>query len=370
MTANQLLPRYGGGSIADVVESACDGLRVPGAWDVLGLGESARVAVLVIDGLGDLQLADHAELAPFLAAHRTRSLTSVTPATTPVALTSLGTGVAPGRHGIVGASFLLPDTGELLWPLAWRDRPPVEQVQPETTWWQRAERSGIPVAVVAPRAYAGGGLTRAALRGGRYIGADGPGERVAETAAGLGAGERALVYSYWEYLDRAAHMHGVDSPQYRAELVAADAHAAAIAGALPPGSRLLVTSDHGLLDCPQSVDLDDRSDLWEGVARVAGEPRFRHVYTRPGARAQVRRRWQDCLGTAATVVDRDEAVAAGWFGDVGPEAEQRIGDVLAVAEGPVRLSLPSQDAGVSALIGQHGALSPAEMQVPLVVVDN
>ena len=366
---SQVLPQYGGGSIADVVESLCDGLRIPGAWDVLSLGGPSRAVMLLIDGLGDLQLQDHRELAPFLTEHRVRSLTSVTPSTTPVALTSLGTGVAPGRHGIVGASFLVPQTGDLLWPLAWRDRPPVEEIQPEPTWWQRAERAGVPVALVGPRAYEGGGLTRAALRGGSYVGADGPGERVAAASAAAGKGDRTLVYAYWEHLDRAAHLHGVDSAHYRAELVAADRFAEHLARQLPVGTRLVVSSDHGLLDCPDAIDLEDVDSLWTGVSRVAGEPRLRHVYTRPGSRAEVVERWRDSLGSAATVVEREQAVAEGWFGEVTDDARERIGDVIAVAEGRTRMALPGQDAGVSSLIGQHGALSPEEMTVPLVVFD-
>ena len=366
---SHVLPQYGGGSIADVVESLCDGLRVPGAWDILSLGGAPRAVVLLIDGLGDLQLQDHRELAPFLSEHRVRSVTSVTPSTTPVALTSLGTGVPPGRHGIVGASFLVPQTGDLLWPLAWRDRPPVEEIQPESTWWQRAERAGVPVAIVGPRAYQGGGLTRAALRGGSYVGADGPGERVAAAAAAAGDGERALVYSYWEHLDRAAHVHGVDSPHYRAELVAADRFAEHLARQLPAGTRLVITADHGLLDCPDTIDLEELTALWSGVSRVAGEPRLRHVYTQPGSRTETVDRWRDVLGPAATVVDRGQAVSDGWFGDVTDDAHERLGDVIVVAEGRHRLALPGQDAGVSSLIGQHGAMSPEEMTVPLVVVD-
>ncbi len=360
-------PRYGGGSIADVVGSVCDGLAVPGAWDLLDLGPGDRSVILLIDGLGHRQLADHADLAPFLTCQQRSVLTSVTPSTTPVALTSLGTGLPPGQHGLVGASFRLPETGRLLWPLSWKDDPPVAQVQPESTWWQRADRAGVAVTIVSPRAYRTGGLTRAALGGGAYQGADGPGERVADTAAAAGRGERALVYSYWEHLDRAAHMYGVDSPQYRAELVAADRHAEQVAAALPPGSRLLVTSDHGLVDCPDVVDLEQLPPLWQDVQAVAGEPRFRHIYPAPGSAAAVAQRWRETLGDAASVVVRDEAIADGWFGEVAADVRDRIGDVIAVARDSARFALPNQDAAASSLIGQHGAMSAAEMEVPLIV---
>lgn len=368
MTAARVLPRYGAASIADVVGSVCDGLAVPGAWDVLALGPVDRVVVVVIDGLGHHQLADHHDLAPFLSGGQRTLLTSCAPSTTPAALTSIGTGHGPGAHGVVGAAFQLPDTGRILAPLGWGNDPDPRSIQPETTWWERAERADVPVTVVQPRAYLGGGLTMAALRGGVHVGADGPGERVAEMASAVRRGERALVYGYWEYLDRAAHMFGVDSRQYRAELVAVDRWVAQLGDELPPGSRLVVTSDHGLVDCPRMLDLEALS-VWDDVHIVAGEPRFRHVYVRPGRAQQVAARWAEELGDAADVLTRDQAVDAGFFGPVDPDVRGRIGDVVVTATGSVRLGLPNRDAGLSGLIGQHGALTAAEMQVPLVVVD-
>ncbi len=357
-------PEYGSRSITDLVGSVCDGLALPGAWDVLGLGCGTRTVIVVIDGLGHHQLADHAHLAPTLAAGQRGVLTSVVPSTTPVALTSLGTGLAPGAHGLVGAGFRYD--GGLLYPLAWGEYPRADEVQPESTWWERARRANVAVTIVSPRAYRAGGLTGAALRGGDYWGADGPGERVAAIAEAVARGDRSLVYGYWEFLDRAAHMFGVDSPQYRAELVAADRWVEQLLRSLPAGVRMVVTADHGVIDCADVVDLDDHPMLYEGVDEVAGEPRFRHVYTTPGAAGAVTDRWRTELRGMAHVLERDEAIELGWFGPVDSETRSRIGDVIAVAEGTVRLAVPSRDAGVSALIGQHGALSAAEMDVPLI----
>lgn len=369
MTADWVVPGYGTGCITDVVGSLCDGLAVPGAWDLLELGPATRVVVLVVDGLGYHQLRDHADLAPNLTSAVRSCITSVTPSTTPVALTSIGTGATPGQHGLVGASFRLPETGALLWPLGWRGDPSAHEIQPEPTWWERAQRAGVSVCIVSPRAYAAGGLTTAALRGGDYIGADGPGERIAEIGAAVRRGDRALVYGYWEFLDRAAHMHGIDSDHYRAELAATDAFVGQLVRAMPAGSRLVVTSDHGLVDCHTVVDLDESRQLWDDVQVVAGEPRFRHIYVRPGSAPSVATSWQNVLGSAAFVVTRDDAIGRGWFGTVNPDVKERIGDVVAAATGDVRLSLPSRDSAVSSLVGQHGSLTPAEMHVPLIVAD-
>lgn len=369
--ADVLVPRYGADSLADLLPSVCDGLRVPGTWDVLGLGECDRVVVLVVDGLGWHQLQDHAALAPTIADAASRWITTVTPSTTAAALTSLGTGLPPGQHGVVGASFWLPERDVVLAPLAWRRDVPAAAVAPHPTWWHRADRAGVAVGVVSPRAYAGGGLTAASLGGAPYVGADGPGERVTEVAAAVRAGTRALVYAYWEALDRTAHVHGVASPHYRAELAAADRFVADVLAVLPTGARFVVTADHGVVDAADldAVDVDADPGLQAEVRLVAGEPRLRHVYTRPGAAAAVAETWRDVLHGRATVLTRAEFVATGWLGPVAPEVADRLGDVVAVATGRTKLTAPSRDSIVSALTGQHGALTAAEMAVPLAVWD-
>lgn len=359
-----LRPRYGGGSLAEVVPSVCDGLRVPGAWDHFGLGESRRAVVLVIDGLGHEQLHRHADQAPNLLAADRGPITSVFPSTTPTALTSFGTGLPPGRHGLIGAVFRLD--GHPFAPLGWGDQPSALALQPEPTWWERAAHAGVYVANVSPRAHRGGGLTGAAFRGSHFLAADTVGERVAEISAAVRHGTRSLVYGYWEGLDKTGHVHGVDSPHYRAELAAVDRFVADIAAQLPRGSRLIVTADHGIMDCDVPVQVDT-AQLCDGVELLAGEPRVRQVYTAPGRSRDVAATWREVLGSSADVMTRQEAVAAGLFGDTLEQNLDRIGDIIALAAPGVRLTAPTRDAVLSSLRGQHGALSVQEMAVPLAV---
>lgn len=369
-------PPYGSGTLSDLLPSVAAGLGVPGFRDVLGLGDADRAVVLLVDGLGARQLAANPSAAPTLheLAAGSGVLASGFPTTTPAGLASLGTGLPPGGHGLVGAAFRVPETGRVLWPLGWQDEPNPVATQPEPTVLERAGAAGVAVTSVAPRAFAHSGLTRAALRGADYRGADSLGERVGEVAAALaraaGEGRRALVYAYWGDLDRTGHVHGVDSDHWRAELAHVDLLVAQLAEVLPAGSVLHVTADHGMVDCPEGarVDLDAVPALRDGVAVLAGEPRARHIYARPGAQDDVLAAWREVLGDRALVVGRAEAIAAGWFGDVEPAYGERIGDVLAVAVGDTALASAATDSVVSSLRGQHGALTADEMQVPLVTV--
>jgi len=365
-------PPYGHGTLADVLPSVAACLGVSHYADSLGLatmlGDARHVVVLLVDGLGWHQLQAHAELAPHLLEGSAGALSACFPSTTPVGLGSLGTGRSPGEHGIVGASFLLPETGSILHPLGWADDPHPTAVQPDPTVLEIASAAGVDVASVGPRAFAQSGLTRAVLRGGHYRGADSVGERIA--AVSSPSAGRALTYAYWGDLDKTGHVHGVDSDAWREEFRHVDALVWRMRQSLPSGSVLLVTADHGMVDCGDEdrIDLDALRPLREGVHRIGGEPRMRHVYARRGAASEVAATWSETLSDRAWVLTREAAVDMGLVGDVEADYAERLGDVLAVAQGRHALVSDQVDAIVSSLRGQHGSVTPDEMQIPLLAL--
>ena len=117
-----VLPAYGGGALADVLPSVAGARAVPGEHNVLDLPPAPRYAVLLLDGLGWNLLRRNAETAPYLSSLAARSLTAGVPSTTAASLTSLGTGLPPGQHGIVGFTSRVPGTDTLLDALRW-DQP-------------------------------------------------------------------------------------------------------------------------------------------------------------------------------------------------------------------------------------------------------
>ena len=369
MTSLPPPPRYGGSSLADVLPSAAAWVGAPGFWDLLGMDlESRCVVVLLVDGLGYDALVDNAALAPVMTAHAPRALDAAIPTTTPTGLASLGTGMPPGRHGIVGASFRVEGHHHLLHPLGWQDTPSPRQVQPHQTVFERVARSGIRVGTVSPRAYAQSGLTIAGLRGGEYRGADSVGERMAEVES-LTSDGRALVYVYWPDLDRTGHVHGVDSDAWRAELGHVDALVDALRARLAPDCHLVVTSDHGMVDVEPShrLDVDAHDVLRHGVLAMSGEPRCRYLYVSPRDVETVRDTWRSELGDRAWVVTRREAVEAGYFGPVEEGIGERVGDVIAWCRDGWALA-SRVDERVSALRGQHGSITHDEVSVPLIVM--
>jgi hypothetical protein len=373
-------PAYGTGSLADLLPAAGAVLGVREMADVLGLRERlagvTKIGVLLVDGLGSYQLPLAAPLSPMVAdlAAGGGTLTAGFPSTTPVSLVTLGAGAVPGAHGILGFTVRKPDGG-LLNHLHWDDQGPDPAVwQPVPTCFEVARAAGIDVTVVSRPEFEGSGLTVSANRGAEYVGAPDWSSLADRMITALTEGDGpTLVHGYHPDVDKRGHEHGVGSPAWQDAVRDLDRLLERLVHRLPPGSALLVTADHGQLNVPAGdrLDLADLPSSAAGLVAVAGEPRVRYLHTVPGAAAEVIAAYREALGDKALVVGRDEAVAHGWFGPVAPDHLSRIGDVVVVCQGrTVLLSRDREPARAANLVAYHGALTAAEMSVPLLVAQS
>ena len=370
-------PRYGAATLADVGPSLLASLGVAGEPNVFGLPDLQRVCLFVVDGLGWTQLQANSDVAPCLSSMSSQSLTAGFPATTVSSLVSLGTGLPPGEHGLPGYTSYVADVGAVVNWLTWRsvgegtdmrDRLVPEVMQPSPTVWERAEAAGVATTVCTYDHFADTGLTRAALRGGQWGGTLTEGDAVARAVDAVDRGNRSLVYVYVSALDLVGHMRGPDTEAWRAQLAIVDRIAERLRVGLPPEAALFVTADHGMVTVPDSdkVDYDTTPSLQDGVIALAGEPRMRHVHTRPGAAADVESTWRTVLGDGWEVFGRDAAADLGLFGPiVTTAARERIGDVIALATGVGGVVERKKFPRLAAMPGQHGSLTDDELLVPL-----
>jgi hypothetical protein len=377
--AGFLAPDYGGRCLDGVLPAAAGALGVDLGPDMpdaaaaqarFGVPSASRVCVVLVDGLGRRMLAERSGHAPFLrSAGPLHELTAGFPSTTATSMGLFGTGRAAGRTGMAGYTVRNPWTGDLANLVSWEGTGEPEDWQREPTVLERAVRAGVEVTSIGPAAFAGSGLTRAALRGGRYMTAEPLADRVDAALFELSA--PGLVYLYWGEVDKTGHEHGWQSREWAEALAETDRELGRLARSLPRGSVLLITADHGMVDVDprRIVDVATTPDLRADVTLVTGEPRAAHVHVTEGGTDAVAERWQARLGTAAVVATRDEAVASGWFGPLSDHVRPLLGDLVVAATGVGGVAdSRTQTPRSLQLKGMHGSFTPGEMLVPLVVV--
>lgn len=361
--------------LSELTPSLLRALGVEGFDGALDLPATSAACVLLIDGLGWELLAEHEADAPALAALPRSPLRVGYPATTAAGLAAIGTGVESGEHGMAGYTFEVPGFG-VLNALRWCAHPggadlseslPAEEVQPLPTTFARAAAAGIDVSVVSDVRFTDSALTRAVLRGGRYAGVHALGDLAARTRDALHRG--GFCYAYHSELDLLGHVYGPGSAPWRRQLRHVDLLVEALLEGLPAGAVLTVVADHGMVRLDDTaVDVDATPALRDGVRALGGEVRARHVYTEPGATADVLDAWTATLGDRALVVQREQAVAEGWFGPrVADRVRPRIGDVVAAARDRSGMLRRSAEPLESSLVGHHGSFTSAEQLVPLAV---
>lgn len=355
-------------TIDALLPSVAAALGVEGFENVLGLPEAPRYVVCLVDGLGLEQLRDHAELAPFLS-----GLTNIDdvvcgiPSTTATSLTSLGTGVRPGEHGVVGYTCRVPETGARLNSLKWDQPLDPAEWQPVPTILSRMLQGGVAASSVNQAKFADSGLTLCSQRGVPFHAVESTHERLDVVIDVIETDPRSMTYAYESRLDFTGHAKGCQSQAWRDMLTHIDAELAELRLELPEDCVLIVTADHGMIDLPADgrFDIDSEPALLDGVTLLAGEARFRHLYTRSGAADEVAARWRARFGGRVEVRTREEAEE--WFGPIRQEVRGRIGDVVVAALGDFALFSSEEFAIEMKMIGFHGSISEAELRIPVLI---
>ncbi|MGI9645435.1 MAG: alkaline phosphatase family protein [Ilumatobacteraceae bacterium] len=359
-----VVPDYGGANIRGIIPA----LLGPTTWSsglpgwMPGLvADADRAVLLVLDGLGWNQFQERRQLVPTLASMTGGPIHSVAPTTTATALTSITTGLTPSEHGVIGYRMVLG--GEVVNMLRWsvgnegvrRTHPPAD-VQPYAPFLGEA------VPVCSPAELQGTAFTEAHLRGSDPVGWRAPSTIAVEARAQLDAGQR-FVYCYYGGIDKIAHERGFGD-YYDAELRYADALVADLLGALPSGTALLVTADHGQVHVGDRV-VRPSDDLLADVTLQSGEGRFRWLHTDDANVDTLAKAAEEEVGHLAWVATKEQMLDERWFGPwMAPPIQARLGDVALVAHEPVSFYEPG-DSGPFELVCRHGSLTSDEIDVPL-----
>ena len=357
--------------LSHLTNSIFSTLNVADTTDYLELKQAnMRECLILIDGMGQDAVNKYGDQFPiFEELKNVRTIYTNFPSTTATSLSTLGTGVLPGVHGMLGYTVRVPRSdNRLLNALKWDERVDPVMWQKVPTLFERAVLAGVSVTHVAAKRYEGSGFTQAALRGAKYVGANGIDEMATAVSNAL-VPQPSFVYTYLNTLDSAGHSDGVGSDKWLTALAQISEFITKVKESVPTGTRIWITSDHGMVNVDEKIVIGQDNPLMQGVSIVGGEPRARHIYLNsdsPAARTEAASLWQEYLKDKALVLTREQAIASNLFGsEVSADAFDRMGEIIAIARGGVVLLDAERAEKEGAMVGHHGSDSEVESQVGL-----
>lgn len=402
-----IYPQYGGYCISNIADAVryIFGIGKAGPFspilDAAGIVPSNRqkIVALLLDAFGWnqwLRYSDRFEFLKRISGHGALApITSVFPSTTPVALTSIRSGLTPRQHGLPAGQVYYEELGQIISPLRFRplngdrqDQLLESGVDPRilfdgTTSYDTLGKAGIPSFSLTHEVLKSGVFGSVTTHGSTevpFFKADGLAKALFSKLTEVAP--PAYFSAYFGIIDVVAHSHGVHSEQYLAELELLftslqNEFIAKLPRDVAEETVLLVFADHGHIGIePQETVYLNRYPLLVENLRTGpdgeiippwGElPRTVFLAIEDGKLEETSDFLTKELKGTARVFKTAEAIEDGLFG-VGnphPRFERRVGDILLVPERNKTLwyELPGRE--MPLVKSTHGGLSPEEMLVP------
>lgn len=372
------------------IERLLTGATAGQALDQPLLGERFnRVALVYLDAFGWTFL-ERQNRHPLVERARrdglVAQLTSQFPSTTTAHATTIHSGLPVAEHGLYEWHLYEPSLNRLITPLLFSfagdgERETLaglltpEDLYPAESLYARLAGHGVRSSAAQPATFARSSPNTVLLREAEVLPFVAPEQGLAATAAALAGTELGYALVYLDEVDGLMHDVGPDAP-------AADAAFAEVLTQIgrapfPPGTLVLVTADHGMspVDPARTVYVNE---LWPGLAAhletgadgkplaPAGSCRDLFLHVREGSVDAVRDGLAERLDGIAEVVTSESLIAAGAFAEPSGRLRSRLGNVVVLPHYGEAVFWHEPGRFVQKLRGQHGGLSPQEMEIPLV----
>ena len=335
--------------------------------------------MVVVDGLG-VAAVEELGSSCLLRSNLATELSSVFPSSTPVALTSLLTGLWPCAHGIPGNHSYLEEMGEMCNVLDFANADSGEPLSARgisfnAIWPFCSLRESTDVRErlwVYPSFACTAPFTRHLNGGVQCVPYDyedlGAVERIA--TAFHQEYDPALLIAYVPQYDMIAHRYGWRSEEARHVLSLIDKMITRLACDVPESVRVVAVSDHGQCETRDGASWQsvDPSVLATLAAAPFGDPRGVQFRVRSGRRDEFESAFSMSHGRDFACLDMEQAFDIGLFGppeDVTWIARKRFGDYVAVPYGYAAMS--TEHFGDRSYVGHHGGMLREEVRVPLVI---
>lgn len=342
-----------------------------------------RVCLVYVDAFG-WRFVERQERHPLLQRARAdgiaRRIRSQFPSTTTAHVTTIHTGLPVDEHGLYEWHVYEPSLDRLVTPLLFsfsgdRERDTLagaiepHELYPRGDLHARLQAAGVDVVAAQPAAIASTTANAVLLERARVLPYAAPAEGLAAAAAALAESERGYAFVYLDAVDTFMHLHGSEHPgvddAFAAQLTAV------VETAFPPGTLVLLTADHGMTPVepertyyvnevwPELGDHLRRGADGKPLA-PAGSCRDLFLHVRDGELDTVREELGARLDGIAEVVD-----TRSFFPAPPPALARRLAELVVLPVYGEAVWWHEPGRFDQHLHGQHGGLTPHEVEIPL-----
>ena len=319
-----------------------------------------KVVVILLDGLGANNLKRLLPKDSFLRSHLASELTTVFPATTAAATTSLRTGLNPSEHGYVGWTAYIEPIDKVI-TLFTDSEKGTDDETCEEFLKVKDDLLGIETVVEQIRKSKSGKAVEILPFGDNcYKGFDEMFERIAVEASESG---KKYIYAYNDEPDTTMHEKGPDDADVKELVTMCDVGIKELAGRLHD-ALLIVVADHGHIKT-RTIYLEDYPDVLELMTcKTSVDQRAAVFKIKKGKKREFVSLFKKYFSEYYDLFSADEVRRSRLFGEgeEHPLFRAELGDYLAIAKADVAITAPGDHYHVS----HHAGYTDDEVMIPFV----
>lgn len=318
-----------------------------------------KVVIILLDGLGANNLKRLLSKDAFLRKNLLCELTTVFPATTAAATTSLRTGLNPAEHGYVGWTAYIEPIDKVITLFANSEKGNNDEICEE---FVKVKDDLLGIETITEQICKDGEAVEVLPFGADcYEGLDGMMKRILEETRVPG---KKYIYAYSDEPDTTMHEEGPDSESVKKLVISQDAEIKKLAEQLHD-TLLIVLTDHGHIKT-RTLYLEDYPDILELMAcKTSVDQRAAVFKIKKGKKREFVRLFNEHFGEYYDLFSAEEVRRSRLFGDgkEHPLFKSELGDYLAIAKGDVAITAPGDHYHVS----HHAGYTDDEVMIPFVV---
>lgn len=322
----------------------------------------SNVVVILFDGMGSKILERTLPNNSFLIKNKYKEITTVFPATTTAATTSMRTGLNPIEHGWLGwNTYIAPIDKTITLFLnseKGKDEECVEflsvknMLVTKTLVDEINEKGKYKAVELFP------------FGENKYNDIDDMFNIICEETKKEG---KKYIYAYDNEPDSTMHDFGPDSNEAKELIKIRNNKIEELCSKLED-TLLIIVADHGHIKC-DNIFLNDYPKILNMLERTTSlEQRAVSFKIKEGLKEKFKNKFNELFGEYFTLYEKEDIIESNLFGDgtVNLLFEDAIGDYIAIAETSNKCLVTDGD---SVLVSQHAGYTDDEIYIPLIIIN-